>query len=1004
MAVAAATRTPGTGGVVLEFRVLGALEVWRDGQPVAVASGRHRALLTRLLLARDQVVPAADLIDATWADAPPARAQHALHAHISRLRGLLGAADVLTTSPPGYRLAVPPEAVDAERFEAVLHRAREQLGGDPPGVAARLAEALGWWRGPAYLEFAADFAQPAAVRLAELRRVARQVRGEALLAAGAVERACGELAELAAEEPLREAPHALLMRALAGAGRQAEALVVYQEFRQRIADQLGLDPSPQLRKVHQQVLRGQLPAGPSHAAGPSTAVGSSTAAGPIRSAQPARPTLPPPAMTSFVGRAREAAELALLLGRRRIVTVAGPGGVGKTRLAYEVASRPGDRPTWWVDLTPARDAADLAYRFTQALSLPEPVDAGIEDFLVDTLRDQQGLLVADNCEQVIAAAAALLHRIAVACPGVVVLATSREPLAVPGEHVLVLAPFPQPEPATGAAVWDSPAVALFADRYRASGGPELSTHDLELAVEICRRVDRLPLAIELAAARARSLGLPVVAERPTLDLLTGARRIGQARHRSVRAVLDWSHELLDRHERVLLRRLAVFTSAFSLADAEAVCADGLLAVGRIPDSLAGLVEKSMVVGPAPEQYRLLGTVSAYAREHLAAHGEQDWVGAAHARHLVRVAEQAARQFRTADEPAAVARLTRRQDELRGAHRWACAHDPDLAVRLVAALAQYARYHLRVEIQDWVQSVARMPAAAGHPLLPTVLGTAAATAWERGDFTQAQRLARQGLAAAPPGDPLAALPTLVLGDVALLEGRFTEAGRAYAEAAALCRDDPHLWCEALGGVAIAASYRGDADAARQAAEVCLRAGRDAGPPGATALSLYFTGESWLGTDPERALALLEESRRIAGEIDALFVLGLATLSAVSIRARAAADAADALAAYEEAIAHWRRVGNRTQQWVTLRNLIPILVRAGHDEVACLVHAALATTAVRLPPDLPEADALAAALATARQRLDPSVLRATEQRAARSTLEEILTVVLAAIRADQAGSSR
>jgi predicted ATPase/DNA-binding SARP family transcriptional activator len=977
---------------MIEFRVLGALEVVRDAAPVPVASRRQRALIARLLLGRGQVVSAEVLVDALWDSEPPKDARHAVHTYISRVRAVLGPA--LVTRAPGYLLAVEPEAVDADRFEAAAARAAGLVATEPGTAAALFDEALALWRGPAYAEFAGGFAQAAAVRLEELRLTARAGRGEALLATGALDRAIGELGELASDQPLREGPHGLLMRALYRAGRQTEALEVFGRFRDRLRDELGLDPSAALREVHEQVLRQAIPPAPS-----------STVAAPPR---------PAPMTTSFVGRGAELAKLAQLVGEGRVVTLVGPGGVGKTRLARELAVRlaADDRTVWWVDLVPARDPADLPYRVADALGLPEPAEGDIEQFVVDALRPARALLVFDNCEHVIAPAAQLVARIGAACPAVALLATSRERLAIDGEQALAVAPLPA-----------ASAVTLFTDRLRASGGPELSASDVELVAELCRHVDRLPLAIELAAARTRSLGVAAVAQRPALDLLTGGRRTDQPRHRSLRAVLDWSHDLLDSAERVLFRRLAAFGGSFTLDDAEDVCADGTLPRSRVAVSLAGLVDKSMVSGPERDRYRLLDSIRVYAAEQLTGHGEDGWLAAAHARHFVRFAERARRGYRTREEPVWVAWIAWRLDELRAAHRWACGHDADLAIRLAVAVADYAMYHMRFELQDWSETAAALPGAERHPLRPAALASAAAGAWGRGDFTRAKQLVQQGLAAAPDGAPAAAHPLLVLGDMTMSEGRFADSMAAYQQAARLAGDgEPRVACEALGGQAIALSYQGRLAEAIRLAEAGEKVAAQAGAPSLVAMARYYAGECRMPSDPAAALVLLEDARRLAAEVGALFVLGVATLSSVSVRARAGADPAAALAAYREAIEHWRRVGNRTQQWVTLRNLVPVLVRARHDELAVTLHAALASAPVQLPADVPvpEAEALAGAGgggggggpparaeagggagAAARARLGDGVARAAGERGARIGMDELIAAVLAA---SYAGSSR
>ncbi|MEO3785724.1 BTAD domain-containing putative transcriptional regulator [Actinocorallia sp. B10E7] len=933
----------------LEFGVLGALEVLRSGVPVSLPSRAQRALLARLLLAGGQVVNAEDLVDAVWEE-PPQRARHALHTNVSRLRSRLGDG-LLVTRPPGYLLDVRPEAVDAVRFEKGLRQAEGLLDEAPAEALRLLDEVLGLWRGPAYAEFAGSFAQGPAVRLDELRLSARETRCEAALGAGLIDRALAELRELASAHPLRERPHGLLMRASYLAGRQSEALEIYRSLRERLLDELGLEPSPELERLHERLLRQEL-------------------TGPAPSPQAPRGRVPAPPSTALIGRTSELNELRELLKESRIVTLVGPGGVGKTRLAGEATA---DGTACWIDLTPVGDPEDVPPTFADALGLPEPVSGTVADLLVSSLRSRRLLLVVDNCEHVIDAVAELLDRIVRCCPQIAVLATSRELLSVEDERVLTVPPL------------EEEAVTLFGERLRASGGPELRDEDIPLAAELCARLDGLPLAIELAAARARSLGLATVADRPALDLLSGGRRTSRIHHRSLRAVLDWSFALLGPAERVLLRRLAVFAGEFRLADAEAVCADGLLSAARIPDALAGLSDKSMIASPAGDRYRLLDTVRAYGAELLAAHGEDLRLAAEHTRHQIDLLRQA--PYAELGEA--------RPSELRAALRWTCAHNADLAVRLAAALGPYALYHMRFEFQEWAERAAQLPGAAGHPLLGVALSSAAWGAWGRGDFTRARDLARRGVSAGPREiPPFEAL--LVLSDVALLEGRFDDCVAHCAEASRIL--DPGDLPSRAGLLCLQAlglSYRGDVEDALATAAEGLAVAERLGSPILRAYASYAMGEVRLWNDPETALAHLDEARALAREAGALLVEGLAIVSSVTLRSRLRPDPKTALPAYREVVEHWRRIGNHAQQWVTLRNLIPLLVRAGRDEAACCLHGGLAASPVGLPhaPD-PEAVALTEAMAAAEERLGADAARRARARGEIRSLDDLVALALTA----------
>lgn len=335
---------------MLEFRVLGSLEVVRDGATIDVPSRLQRALITRLLLSWGRVVPAADLVDALWEDAPPGRPRHALHVLVSRARALLGTA--LVTRAQGYALEVSKDAVDAERFEAAVRQAGSMAEGEPARAVDVLDDALGLWRGTPYGEFVDTFAQADVVRLEELRLVAQETLGEALLAVGALDRAVSGLSALVADHPLQERPHCLLMRALYLAGRQSEALAAYHGFSKRIRDELGLDPSPVLEQVHEEVLRQAAePAGEGQVLGAAAPAAFSPA-----------PASAPTPLTTLVGRSAELRRLATMVAECRIVTLVGTGGVGKTRLAQECAARVVGSSVWWVDLLPAREPTDVPFR------------------------------------------------------------------------------------------------------------------------------------------------------------------------------------------------------------------------------------------------------------------------------------------------------------------------------------------------------------------------------------------------------------------------------------------------------------------------------------------------------------------------------------------------------------------------------------------------------------------------------------------------------------------
>ena len=621
--------------------VLGPLAVTdAAGRPVRVGGQRVRALLAVLALAGGRPVPAYALIERLWPepDDRPVDAANALQSLVSRLRAALrqaGVAEsVLESSPAGYRLAVPPEAVDAAVFEAAARAGGRALAAGDAATAARLLrEALGTWRGPALADVAGEeFAAAPAARLEELRSAAVLDRIEADLALGEAVAVTGELRELTAADPLAERPRALLMRALAAAGRQADALAVYAEGRELLADRLGVDPSPRLEEAHLAVLRQEIPlavpAGTAHShperAQPSPGPSAALPGG----QRPSAAQRPP---TSFIGRDDDVSGVLKKLAEERLVTLTGPGGVGKTRLAIEVASRlPGSAAL--AGLAPISDPSEVPYAVLDALGLRERViarhgadqaHADPADRLCAALGDREVVLILDNCEHVIEAAASLADRLLTDCPRTRIIATSREPLRIPGETLWVVTPLPVP-PVSGMAGAESApaipeistyaAVRLLLDRAAAvQPGFAIDNENAAAVARICQALDGMPLAIELAAPWLRTLPPAQLAERldDRFALLTGGSRTALPRHQTLRAVIDWSWNLLSEQERVLARRLAVFPGGVTLAAAERVCPGGPLARGDVLPALSGLVAKSIltVADGAAERgprYRMLG--------------------------------------------------------------------------------------------------------------------------------------------------------------------------------------------------------------------------------------------------------------------------------------------------------------------------------------------------------------------------------------------------------------
>ncbi|WP_248963818.1 AfsR/SARP family transcriptional regulator [Sphaerisporangium perillae] len=697
------------------FRVLGPVEVLAPGRAAAALPPSVRALLARLVLASGRVVSVDGLTDALWGEHLPSDATNALQIRVSKLRRALVAAgiggDVLVTRAPGYQLAVPAESVDAHWFEHLVRQAREAAStGRVAPALEHLDEALRLWRGPALADVGGtEWALTESARLEELRLGAVEDRLELLLEAGRHTEAVADLERSVANNPLRERLHRLLMLALYRSGRQAEALAAYHALRRHLADELGIDPSPELQALAEAILRQQVPPRPSDRPVRAAAEPSSVRQADVPAdgaAATRRGDRLPQRLSSVIGRHDDLETALQRLREARAVTLTGPGGVGKTTLALEVARRADETladHVRLIRLAPLEAGADVAEAFAAQLGLMTGgPGAASAEAVVEHLARSRALLVVDNCEHVIDDVAGLVERLVESCPHLRVLATSREALAVPGEIQVAVSPLAVPgETDDAAAIPDTPAVRLFLDRARAVRPSfVLDPETAPVVASICRGLDGMPLAIELAAARVKALSVADIAARlrDRFSLLTAGPRTSEARHRTLRATLDWSHDLLSDAERRLLRRLAVFRGGWTLIAAEEVCSFAGIERGEVLDLLFRLVDRSLVVpDPATGRFRLLVSVREYAWTRLEEAGE---VAACRDRfldHYVRLAEEHGPHVRSGC--LSWARLTEEHDNLRAAvdHSLDRAHaDVETGLRLMGALVWFWNYGLRYE--------------------------------------------------------------------------------------------------------------------------------------------------------------------------------------------------------------------------------------------------------------------------------------------------------------------
>ncbi|MBB5774803.1 BTAD domain-containing putative transcriptional regulator [Nonomuraea jabiensis] len=775
---------------MVRFGVLGPLEVRaEDGTPVPVAEPKVRALLADLLAHGGGPVSADRLIDDLWGAAAGRNPVGTLQARVSQLRRALGDPGLVVHGPAGYRLAA--HDCDARRFRSLV----ERRSPDPRARAAELEQALALWRGPAYADFAdAAFALPEAARLEETRLTALEEQAEVRLELGEPV----DLGDLVARHPLRERLVAAHMKALYRGGRQSEALAAYESLRRRLGEDLGLDPSPALAGLHQAILRQDPALAPASSAAPAT-------------------NLPAP-LTALVGREGELAEVRTLLAASRLVTLTGPGGVGKTRLALAAAADAGpDFPdgVWLAELAGAAEAAEAV---AAVLGVRDDAAGPLAPRLAGALAGKRLLLFLDNCEHLVEQAAELAAALLRAAPGLRVLATSQEPLGVTGESVRVVPPLPEPE-----------AVRLFTARANVPPSETVAT--------ICRRLDGIPLALELAATRVRALGVRELADRldDRFRLLSAGMRDAPARQRTLRAMIDWSWELLSEPERVVLRRLAVHADGCTLDAAEEVCAEPGV---DVLDTVARLVDRSLVVRVAGPRYRLLESVTAYCVERLREAGEYDAIRKRHARHYTALAERA--DLKGPGQREWLARLDAESANLRLA---LAGPEP---LRLVNALAWY--WFLRGRLREAHRSLSAALSAG--------LGTKAASGAE------------------------AARASVWLAGIELLIGEpAPPASAASVSAVRWAGLDP-------AGAALADWFLshvrwayGDRRAHEVAAERALAAYRELGDRWGVAAALCLRGKLAVGRadlaamerDGERGLAIFRELGDEWGQIEAMDVL-------------------------------------------------------------------------------------------------------------------------------------
>jgi predicted ATPase/DNA-binding SARP family transcriptional activator len=937
----------------LEFRILGSVEVADDGVVKDLGGLRERTLLARLLLSAGQVVSADRLADDLWAGQPPPHCMATLRVYISRLRRTLGSGSAaVATHPPGYRIVLADGELDAHRFDALVAAARDDMAAGQPGMAAaRLHEALGLWRGPALSDVADfGFAQADVARLEEARLAAVEDRVDADLACGRHAGLASELDGLVAAHPLRERLCGQRLLALYRCGRQADALQAYQDLRTRLDDELGIDPSPALQRLQQAILL-QDPgldcrppqAGPA-AGATEPAIGPAPPREPVpgqpvsaepgprqpgtaepESAEPGPPGPAPepsrrPALgwlpaetTSFIGRESELATIEQLLELSRLLTLTGPGGSGKTRLALKAGQQAAGRyhgGVWLVELATVTGPDLVTAVVASALGIREEPGNPLADTIAAHLHRSEALLIIDNCEHVLDAAASLITGLLRKCPSLRILATSQSRLNVAGEATWPVPPLTLPPPAEQdpLVVGEAESARLFCDRASlARPGFSLAEANAGAVSEICRRLDGIPLALELAAARLNALTARQLAARlgDRFRVLSGGSRGGLPRHQTLQAAIEWSHDLLSDAERVCFRRLAVFVGGCTLEAAEAVLPDGRLSAQAVFETVTALVDRSLLTTEeryGSMRYGMLESVHQFATGQLVAAGEQQELSQRHLDWLLDYAGQA--DLDGPDQGAWLDLLESDVENVRAGLEWGLVQPgSEQALALAGSLATFWQV--------------RGHAGLGRRWLDSALA-----------------------AAGPEADPrLRAIALDGAGQLAYVQADH-EAQRSYQqESLAIWRSlgDDVRTASCLGELGAAAHIRGEYPAAQAMYAEALDLARRADASNVMGRCLSGLGRLALHTDDQaQATAYYTESMarfRAGGDLRRATVI-LGNLGVVAFNER---DFDLATTRLTEHLANARKLGDRKLMGGALTNLGTVLQNTGDPDRAAELHA-------------------------------------------------------------------
>lgn len=919
--------------------MLGHLDVvGPDGIRLDVGAGRDRSVLAALCTDAGAVVAADRVLDLVWGDDLPRNPANALQASVSRLRRVLGG-DRIRTARPGYAVVLERDELDAWAFEDLVERAGRLAPTDPATCELLCQQALALWRGEPFADLDDPAVHPWRTRLRELRARALTLRASSLVELGRSSEAVGVAVPAFDEDVLDPSLAVAAMTALHRAGRQAEALRLAQRHRAALAS-AGLEVGPTVLAAERTVLD----------PGPDV---------------PAVGRVPPPYYGNrFLGRDAELASVATAVTDRRVTTLVGPGGVGKTRLAREVAL---GRRSWWCDLSVLAAGADPATAVTTQLRIRPSHGAAAEDALSDALAAEAGLLVLDDCDGAVEAVARLVTRLVARCPQVHVLATSRQPLGIAGEQLVELGPLP-----VGQA---SPAADLFVERARSV--TEMTDADEPTVAEIVTRLDGLPLAIELAAGR---LGIVAVDDlrahvRSGVGWLAAQDPARPERHRSLTSVVEGSWAQLTDDERRVAAGLGVFQGWFTVADAVTVTSTSPADCADVVAQLRRLSLLAADTRHRPPQFRYLAPIRAFASDAGARAGLAAEVEEAHRRWVATQLRLAAGLLRGSTESDGVELVARLRPDVDGT----LSHSPGASGHAVLApLAEVVALRLTAE------DASRFAGAVGRDRVTDrwVVAGAAQAAFVAGDMVRVGRLCAE-----PEGDEIPWLERWVHGSVPLFEGDPGESRRRLAASAAAVTDRwEHLFLSAAA--AFAAANAGDDDAVDAAAAV-VDAARELANPSALSWALCAAGGALTERDPAAARDAYEEAVALATDVANQVSAGLARPRLAALRNLSVPEA------IAEQLAAWQRHGNRAHAVELVASAIPVLADARRFDTVATLAAAIGDASgfdVQLPS---ERTRIAAAVATARSALGEERFRVAHEAAASLDVDGAVAVAARAL---------